>query len=57
MLLMIIILGFASIGGKTFNTAPPAAHNFATSESFKNAAKEPYGYAEAYLNIVFDFGG
>jgi amino acid transporter len=57
MLLMIIILGFMSIGGKVFNTPPPVSDNLAPNQSFKNAHTEAYGYAEAYLGIVFAFGG
>lgn len=57
MLLMIIILGFMSIGGKVFGTPPPVSDNLAPSNSFKNAQKETYGYAEAYLAVIFAFGG
>ena len=57
MLLMIIILGFMSIGGKVFNTSPPVSDNLTPSKSFKNAQTEAYGYAEAYLSVVFAFGG
>jgi amino acid transporter len=57
MLLMIIILGFMSIGGKVFHTPSPAADNLSPNNSFKNAQGSAYGYAEAYLAIVFTFGG
>ena len=57
MLLMIIILGFMSIGGKVFHTDPPAGQNLAPSKSFKNPSTNAYGYAEAYLSVVFAFGG
>jgi amino acid transporter len=57
MLLMIIILGFMSIGGKVFHTHPPAAANLSPSHSFKNKQTDPYGYASAYLAVVFSFGG
>jgi amino acid transporter len=57
MLLMIIILGFMSIGGKVFGTPPPISKNLDPSLSFKNPEKEPYGYAGAYLAVVFTFGG
>ncbi|KAH8593103.1 amino acid/polyamine transporter I [Bisporella sp. PMI_857] len=57
MLLIIIILGFMSIGGKVFDTPPPVSDNLSPSNSFKNAQTDAYGYAEAYLSIVFTFGG
>jgi amino acid transporter len=57
MLLMIIILGFMSIGGKVFDTPPSISDNLAPSKSFKNTQADAYGYAEAYLSIVFAFGG
>lgn len=57
MLLLIIILGFMSIDGKVFGTPPPVSENLAPSNSFKNPRKEAYGYAEAYLAVIFAFGG
>ena len=57
MLLMIIILGLVSIGGGVFDAPPPAADNLAPSNSFKNAQTGAYGYAEAYLGVVFAYGG
>lgn len=57
LLLLIIILGFLSIGGTVFNTKSPAATNLSPNNSFKGVEKGAYGYANAYLSIVFAFGG
>jgi amino acid transporter len=56
-LVMFIIIGFASIGGKVFGVEPPAGANLDPNNSFSGAQTEPYGYASAYLAIVFTFGG
>ncbi|KAH8671838.1 amino acid/polyamine transporter I [Tricladium varicosporioides] len=56
-LLLVIILGFVSIGGTVFGTQSPAGDNFAPNKSFKNAQDQPYGFAQAYLSVVFAFGG
>ncbi|KAH8703794.1 amino acid/polyamine transporter I [Talaromyces proteolyticus] len=57
MLLLIILLGFMSIGGNVFKTPPPDSENLSPTNSFKNPQKEAYGYAEAYLAVIFAFGG
>lgn len=57
MLLMIIILGFISIGGKVFGAEPAAKSNLDPQNSFKNAQDQPYRYAQAYLGVVFAYGG
>ena len=56
-LVMIIIVDFASIGGKVFGVEPPAGANLDPHNSFSGAQNEPYGYASAYLAVVFAFGG
>jgi amino acid transporter len=56
-LVMIIIIGFASIGGEVFHTDSPAAANLDPHNSFSGAQNKAYGYAEAYLNIVFTCAG
>lgn len=56
-LIMIIIIGFVSIGGKVFGVEPPAGANLDPYNSFSGAQKEPYGYASAYLAVVFTYGG
>jgi amino acid transporter len=56
-LVMIIITGFASIGGKAFGTEPPAATNLDPQNSFSGAQNEAYGYAQAYLSIVYTCAG
>ena len=56
-LFLIIIVGFISIGGNVFGVDPPAPSNFDTHNSFSGAQQEPYGYALAYLSVIFAFGG
>lgn len=56
-LIMIIIIGFTSIGGAVFGGVSPAGANLDTHNSFSAASGEPYGYALAYLSVVFAFGG
>jgi amino acid transporter len=56
-LVMIIIIGFVSIGGKVFGVEPPAGANLDPHDSFLEAQTDPYGYASAYLAVVFAFGG
>ena len=56
-LIMFIIIGFASIGGTVFGVEPAAGANLDPYNSFSGAQTEPYGYASAYLAIVFTFGG
>jgi hypothetical protein len=57
MMIMIIIVGFTAIGGKVYGGESPAGANFDPHSSFSGAQNQPYGYAEAYLGVVFTFGG
>lgn len=57
MLLMIIILGFVSLGGRVFGIKPPVTENLDPKKSFAHAQTEAYGYAQAYLGVVFAYGG
>lgn len=56
MLLVIIITGFISYSG-VFERAAVASDNFNIHNAFKDPEDDPYGFAEAFLAILFAYGG
>lgn len=62
MLIMLFVVGIASAAGafkgNHFETpAEVAKENFDVHKAFSGASTESYGYAEAFLAIIFAFGG
>jgi amino acid transporter len=57
MLVMIILIGFVSIGGKVFGAESTAGANLDPHSTFSGVQTDAYGYASAYLAVVFAFGG
>ena len=56
MLLFIFITGCLTWGG-VFHRSPDATSNLNSSVAFDNPSKDAYAFAEAYLAVVFAFGG
>jgi amino acid transporter len=59
-LLMIFILGMIAVSGKVFPKpagAPAALYDSSLASSFNGKNADAYGYAEAFLSILFAFGG
>ena len=56
MLLFIFITGCLTWGG-VFHRNPEAMSNLNSNVAFENPSKDPYAFAEAYLAVVFAFGG
>ena len=56
MLLVIIVTGFVSYSG-VFKRSAVASDNFNVHTAFDNPEKDPYGFAESFLAILFAFGG
>ncbi|OAG40293.1 hypothetical protein AYO21_05384 [Fonsecaea monophora] len=57
MLLLMFILGVVYAGGRLGGNDEIAADNLNVHKSFANAATSSYGYAEAFLGIIFAIGG
>jgi hypothetical protein len=61
LLLMLFIVGVASATGTiksdTKNGESAGKDNFDTGKSLKDRAQGAYGYAEAFLAIIFAYGG
>lgn len=55
-LLVIVVTGFVSLCGGFKNKAV-AAENFNVHNAFKNLEKDSYGFAEAFLAIIYAYGG
>lgn len=55
-LLVIVVTGFVSWGGG-FKNKPAATENFNIHNAFKNPEKDPYGFAESFLAVIFAYGG
>ena len=56
MLLVIIVTGFINFSG-VFKRSTAASDNFNVHIAFNNAEKDPYGFAESFLAILFAYGG
>ena len=56
MLLFIFISGCLTWGG-VFKRSPDAINNLNSNVAFENPSKDAYAFAEAYLSVVFAFGG
>ena len=56
MLLLIIITGICAWAG-AFKTKTYANENLAMDRSFEDPANDSYGYAKAFLAIIFAWGG
>ena len=56
MLLFIFITGCLTWGG-VFHRSPEAISNLNSNVAFENPSKDAYAFAEAYLAVVFAFGG
>jgi amino acid transporter len=62
MLVMLFVVGIASAAGafkgnQFEKPAEVAKENFNVHKAFSGASAESYGYAEAFLAIIFAFGG
>lgn len=58
LLLLIIIVGLCAFGGVFHTKARDIAqNNLAASKAFSNAASDSYGYAQAFLAIIFAYSG
>jgi amino acid transporter len=55
MLLMVFIVGMLSAAGVF--ALKPAKQNLSTSQTFRDASTDSYGYSAAFLAIIFAFGG
>ncbi|KAJ9642887.1 hypothetical protein H2199_004408 [Coniosporium tulheliwenetii] len=56
MLLFIIVTGIMAYAG-TFDSESFASENLAPKNAFSGAADDSYGYAQAFLSIIFAFNG
>jgi amino acid transporter len=56
MMVMMIILGILAVAG-VFHQPTYASENLAPSKAFKDAASDPYGYADAFLFILWAYSG
>lgn len=56
MLLFIIVTGIMAYAG-TFDSESFASENLAPKNAFSGAADDSYGYAQAFLGIIFAFNG
>lgn len=56
MLFLIIVTGFISYSG-VFKRPSAGSENFNMHRAFKNPEKNPFGYAESFLSILFAYGG
>lgn len=56
MLLVIIVTGFITYSG-VFKRSAAASDNFNIHTAFEDPEKNPYGFAESFLAILFAFGG
>jgi L-asparagine transporter-like permease len=56
MLLMMIIVGIAA-WLKGFHTETYAGENLSSSKSFSGASNDSFGYVEAFLAVIFAYGG
>ncbi|OAP58286.1 hypothetical protein AYL99_07376 [Fonsecaea erecta] len=57
MLLVLFVLGVVYAGGGLGGNDETAADNLSVHHSFAGAATSSYGYAEAFLGIIFAIGG
>jgi amino acid transporter len=56
MLLMIIVTGICAWAG-AFKTTNYANENMAANHAFADPAEDPYGYAKAFLAVIFAWSG
>jgi len=56
MLTMMIIVGFCAWGG-AFKTENYATENMAAQNAFRDPATGSYGYAKAFLSVIFAWSG
>ena len=54
MLLMIIVVGFCAYGGVF---GPQEVDNLMPNKAFNNVSKGAYGYANAFVEVLFTYAG
>ena len=57
MLLMIFIIGCIAWGGRFPRDSETVRTNLDSGEAFRNPSQDAYAFAEAYLAVVFAYGG
>jgi amino acid transporter len=55
-MLLIIILGICAYSG-VFHQPTYAVENLAPSKSFRDASSDPYGYAAAFMSVLWAYSG
>ena len=56
-LLLIIVLGFAALGGASFGHGSIKTSNFETNTSFSHPRSDAASYADSFLYVVYSFSG
>jgi amino acid transporter len=57
LMLLLIIIAAIIVGARGFKTENVIGPNTSPDTAFKDAYTEPYGYASAFLAIIFSFSG
>ena len=56
-LLLIIVLGFAKLGGASFGGEQSQSANFSTSSSFSNPRSDVASYTDSFLFVIYSYSG